>query len=231
MQTKRLDTLTLGGLGLALGVLVVGLFLGLKAPPDANQGWLSRMLYIHPPVAWVAYLAFFVAAGYGIAYLVRGKAHHDRMTAAAVELGLLFAGLAIVSGMLWSRPTWGVYWTWEPRLTTTAIMFVVYVGYMVVRGVIEDPELRAKAGSAIAILGSINVPISYMSVKWWRSLHQTQSLDITTGKVSMQSEMLVAMLISLLAYSLLFLVMLRLRGMVLSREARQEALKLEVQHG
>jgi heme exporter protein C len=231
MQTRRLDSLTLGSLGLALGVLAVGVFLGLKAPPDTHQGWLSRMLYVHPPVAWVAYLSFFAAAAYGIAYLVRGKAHHDRMTAAAVELGLLFSGLALVSGMLWARPTWGVYWVWEPRLTTTAIMFVVYVGYMVVRGAIEDPELRAKAGSAIAILGSINVPISYMSVKWWRSLHQTQSLDPTTGKIAMQSEMLVAMLISLLAFSLLFAVMLRLRGMVLKQEAQRQELKLEVQHG
>jgi heme exporter protein C len=210
------------------GVVLVGFVLGMQAPPDQSQGWLSRMLYVHPPVSWVAYMAFFTAAAYAVVYLVRRNPGHDRMVAASVEMGLLFTGLALVSGMLWGRPTWGVYWTWEPRLTTTAIMFVVYVGYTVVRSIVEDPEMRAKASAAIAILGSINIPISYLSVKWWRSLHQTQSVDLTTGRINMQSDMFLAMMVSLVGFSLLFFAMTRLRGILAQKEVPSG---LEVQHG
>jgi heme exporter protein C len=221
-QTRRLDHLTLGILILGSVVSVVALFMAMNAPPDQAQGFVARIFHVHVPTAWIAYIASFTALGYSIAYLIRRKAHHDRMAAAAVEVGLIFMSLAILTGMLWARPTWGVYWDWEPRLTTTAILLAVYVGYMVVRGAIEDPELRAKAAAGIAILGSINVPISYMSVRWWRSLHQTQSIDLSTGRIHVEPAILIPMLVGLAAFTLLYIGLVRFRGIIAARQAARE---------
>ena len=219
---ERPDLLTWVLLGLGFALLPVGLYLALSAPPDVNQGYLVRIMYLHVPGAWLGYLAFFVTFLYSLIYLFRQDPRHDRVAMASAEIGLVFMGLALVTGMLWARPTWGVYWTWEPRLTTTAILFAVYVGYFLLRGAIEDPELRRKAAAAVGVLGFINVPISYMSVKWWRSLHQTQSIDLTTGKIQMAPEMLQALLFNLLVFTLLYLSFVRFRGFLVALEARKE---------
>ena len=221
---SRPDGLTWAFLGLGVLLLPLGLYLALAAPPDANQGYLVRIMYLHVPTAWVGYLAFFVTFLYSLLYLFRQDPRHDRVAAASAEIGLVFMGLALVTGMLWARPTWGVYWTWEPRLTTTAILFAVYVGYYLLRGAIEDPELRRKAAAAVGVLGFLNVPISYMSVKWWRSLHQTQSIDLTTGKIHMAPEMLQVLLFHLAVFTLLYLGFVRFRGLVAAlEEAKEEA--------
>jgi heme exporter protein C len=221
-QSNRLDTLTMGILGLGVLGAVVGFVMAMGSPPDQSQGYVARIFHMHVPTAWMAYLASFTALGYSVAYLVRRKAHHDRVAAATVEVGLIFMALALLTGMLWARPTWGVYWDWEPRLTTTAILFAIYVGYVVVRGAIEDPELRAKAAAGVAILGSINVPISYLSVKWWRSLHQTQSIDLTTGRINVDAAILIPMLVNLAAFTLLFIGLVRLRSIIAARDAARE---------
>lgn len=218
----RPDAWTWAFLGLGLLLLLVGLYLALAAPPDANQGYLVRIMYLHVPGAWLGYLAFFVTFLYSLLYFFRPSPKYDRVATSSAEIGLVFMGLALVTGMLWARPTWGVYWTWEPRLTTTAILFAVYVGYFLLRSAIEDPDLRAKAAAAVGILGFINVPISYMSVKWWRSLHQTQSIDLTTGRIHMAPEMLHALLFNLLVFTLLYLGFLRFRGYLAALEAQKE---------
>ncbi|MBF6593171.1 MAG: cytochrome c biogenesis protein CcsA [Thermaceae bacterium] len=226
-SSEKGDGLTTALLSTGLAVLLVGFYLALNAPPDANQGWLVRILYLHVPMAWLCYLAIFGTLAYSVAYLVRRNPHYDRVAAVSAEIGLLFSALTVLTGALWGRPTWGVYWTWEPRLTTFAILIAVYVGYFIVRSAIEDPELRANASAAIGILGSINVPISYMSVKWWRSLHQTQTIDLTTGKVNMEPSMLLALMVNLLAFTLLYFAFMRLRGQI----ARYEAQRQEAAHG
>jgi len=218
----RPDAWTWVFLALGLLLLPLGLYLALSAPPDVNQGYLVRIMYLHVPGAWLGYLAFLVTFLYSLLYFFRPNPKYDRIAASSAEIGLVFMGLALVTGMLWARPTWGVYWTWEPRLTTTAILFAVYVGYFLLRSAIEDPDLRAKAAAAVGILGFINVPISYMSVKWWRSLHQTQSIDLTTGRIHMAPEMLQALLFNLLVFTLLYLGFLRFRGYLAALEAKKE---------
>jgi heme exporter protein C len=130
----RPDLLTWAFLALGLALLPVGLYVALSAPPDVNQGYLARIMYLHVPGAWLGYLAFFVTFLYSLLYLFRQGPRYDRVASASAEIGLVFMGLALVTGMLWARPTWGVYWTWEPRLTTTAILFAIYVGYFLLRG-------------------------------------------------------------------------------------------------
>ncbi|RIH83668.1 Heme exporter protein C [Calidithermus terrae] len=218
-QSKRLDLLTLGSLGLGLLTLGVGAFLAFTAPPATEQGHVYRIIFLHVPSAWVGLVALFIAVAYSVLYLATGKPHYDRVATAVIEVALLFLSLTLLSGMLWGRPTWGVYWTWEPRLTTFAILLVVYIGYFVVRSAIEDPELRGKASAAISILGAINVPITYMSVKWWRSLHQTQTFDLTTGRSNFDAAMLPALLFNIAALTLLFVAFVRIRSLLAERES------------
>ena len=223
IQTKPMNALTLGSLILGLLALGVGAFLAFTAPPDANQGHVYRIIFLHVPSAWVGLVALFIAVAYSVLYLATGKPHYDRVATAVIEVALLFLSLTLLSGMLWGRPTWGVYWTWEPRLTPFAILLVVCIGYFVVRSAIEDPELRGKASAAISILGAVNVPITYMSVKWWRSIHQTQTFDPTTGRSNFDPAMLPALLVNILAFSILFLAFVRIRSLLAEREAvRQE---------
>lgn len=165
------------GLGLvALASLVATVWLGLwVTPPSVNMGQNVRLLYLHPPVAWVAYLAFGVTAAASLLYLWRRTRSPmwDRLAAASAEIGVVFCGLTLVSGSIWGKATWGVWWTWGARLTSTALLFVLYLGYLALRRVPSDPGTRASRCAVAGILAFADVPISYMSVYWWRTLHQT----------------------------------------------------------
>ncbi|HGY08771.1 MAG TPA: cytochrome C assembly protein [Oceanithermus profundus] len=209
-------------LALAVVVFAVGQYLAFKAPPDAQQGYLVRILYVHVGAAWVAYLAFFVAMLFAVLYLWKQHPAYDRLSSASAEIGLVFMLLTLFGGMMWARPTWGIFWTWEPRLTTSAILTAFYVGYFLLRHAIEDPEFRAKAAAAAAILGVVNIPINYMSVYWWRSIHQTATVDLINRKTHMDPEMLVAMLVNLLAINLFFVAFVRLKGRLAALEAARE---------
>lgn len=161
---------------LAILLLAVGLYLGLVvAPPDFQMGDVYRIFYIHLP-SWfgvaLAYLTSFVAS---LLYLFKRQLRFDHWALAGAEVGVVFNITGLITGSLWGRPTWGVYWTWDPRLTTTAIMLVTFAGYLVLRGFLEDPEARARVSALVAIVGFFNVPIVYYSVKWWRTLHQQPS--------------------------------------------------------
>ena len=147
----------------------------LNSPPDRDMGHLQKIMYVHVPSAWNAFIAFFVVAIASLLYLWKGKEQYDLVAASAAEVGTLFTGLTLVLGSIWGRPTWGVWWTWDPRLTSTAVLFLVFVGYLALRSFVEDADRRAQWSAAVGLLGALNVPIVYMSVKWWRTLHQMQS--------------------------------------------------------
>ena len=155
----------------AIGVLI--------SPPDRDMGHLQKIMYVHVPAAWTAFIAFGVVFVASMAYLWRRNDQADLMAASAAEVGTVMTGLTLALGSIWGRPTWGVWWTWDPRLTSTAILFVVFAGYLALRSFVEDPDRRARWSAAVGILGAINVPIVYMSVKWWRTLHQMQSSPST----------------------------------------------------
>jgi heme exporter protein C len=147
----------------------------LSSPPDRDMGDLEKILYVHVPSAWMSLLAPLVVLAFSLRYLMKGREDDDLLASSAAEVGAAFAGLTLVLGMIWGRQAWGVWWAWEPRLTSTLVLFLILVGYLSLRAFVEDPERRAQWSAAVGVLGAINVPIVYMSVRWWRTLHQVQS--------------------------------------------------------
>jgi heme exporter protein C len=219
------------GLGLlALLMVLAGLYLAFfYAPPDALQGDVQRIMYIHVPTAWVAFLAFFVVFVASIVYLWRRSPESDRLAAASAEIGVLFTALTLVAGSIWGKPTWGTWWTWDARLTTTAILFVIYVGYLMLRSFVEEPEQRARLAALVGIVGFIDVPIIYLSVLWFRTLHQPPSIQ--RGGVAMPEAMLLTLLFNFGAYTLLYGFFLVKRVRIASLRGIGEAiLAAKVQH-
>jgi heme exporter protein C len=215
---------------LALVALAASAVLSLVvAPPDAEQGDVQRLMYVHVPAAWLAYLAFTVVFVASIAYLRTKRSRWDRLAAASAEIGVLFTALAIGLGMLWGKPVWGTWWTWDPRLTTTAILLLIYVGYLAVRRLSESPERRARWSAVVGIVGFIDVPIVHLSVVWWRSLHQ-QATVVRVGGPSLDPVMLAALLVGVAAFTVtyLYLMALRLRVGRLEDRAVAEALSPRV---
>jgi heme exporter protein C len=147
----------------------------LTSAPERDMGHLQKIMYVHVPTAWVGMLAFFAVFVASLLYLWRRDERLDLFAVSAAQVGVALTGLTLVLGSLWGRPTWGVWWTWDPRLTSTAILFLIYAGYLALRGFTTDPERRARWSAAIGALAFLNVPIVYMSVRWWRTLHQPPS--------------------------------------------------------
>jgi heme exporter protein C len=162
--------------GFAVLFLVVSQAVGfLVSPPDRDMGHLQKIMYVHVPAAWMALLAYGFVFLLSIGYLWKRRETYDLLAASAAEVGVMFNALALALGSIWGRPTWGVWWTWDARLTSTAVLLVIFTGYLAMRSFTEDPERRARWSAAVGILGFINSYIVYMSVRWWRTLHQVQS--------------------------------------------------------
>ena len=195
------------------------------APPDALQGEVQRLMYVHVPAAWLAYLSFFVVFVSSVAYLRTSRTRWDRVAAASAEIGVLFTALAIVLGALWGKPVWGTWWTWDPRLTTTAMLLLIYIGYIAVRRITDSPTRRARWSAVIGVVGFVDVPIVHLSVVWWRSLHQ-QSTVLRVGGPQIEGSMLAALLVAVGAFTIVYayLMAVRLRVGRLEERAAREAL-------
>ncbi len=195
---------------LALVALVGGFWLSMVAPPDAIQGDFYRILYIHVPSAWLAFLAFGVTALGSIGYLIRRRRAWDRVAAASASVGVVFTALTLVTGSIWGRPVWGVWWDFgDARLMSTAIMFFVYLGYLALRRTVNDPETRARRSAVLGAVAVIQVPLVYFSVNLFRTLHQTQT--IRPDGAAMEPEMLMVLLVNVLAFTVLYAALLARR--------------------
>ena len=178
--TGRPPTWLVGLSVLALAAVIGGQVYGfMGSPPDNSMGHLQKIMYVHVPSAWSAFLCFFIVFWASVVYLIRRNENADLLAASAAEVGALFTGLTLALGSIWGRPTWGVWWTWDARLTSTAVLFIIFVGYLALRSFTDDPDRRATWSAAVGIFGALNVPIVYMSVRWWRTLHQVQSTPET----------------------------------------------------
>jgi len=204
----------LAALGLAAG-LVMGFGV---APRELTQGNVQRIMYVHVPSVWVAYLAFAVAFVASIAYLGRRAAPADRLAHAAAEVGTLFLGITIATGSIWGKPTWGTWWTWDARLTSVSVVFVMYVGYLLLRGMVDDPERGARFAAVLGIIAALNIPLVHFSVYWWRTLHQPPSL-MKPGGATMPPVILAALLVNFAALALVGAYFVARRARLLRREA------------
>ncbi|HEV8339243.1 MAG TPA: heme ABC transporter permease CcmC [bacterium] len=202
-------TLLAAGAAILAGTgLVFGLIL---SPPDAFQGEYVRIMYAHVPSAATAYLAVGTVAVASLLYLWKRRPAYDRVAHSAAEIGVLFTGLALASGMIWGKPVWGTWWTWDARLVTTAMLFLIYIGYLLVRELAEDSERGARMAAVIGIVGALDIPVIHYSVSWFRTLHQPAS--IVRGDIQIAPPMLMALMINLSAFFILyaFLLVLRVR--------------------
>lgn len=207
--------------GLAAVAIGVGLWFALTAPPDALQGVYSRLINIHVPSLWLAFLAFAVTAVGSIMWLIRKDLRWDRLASSSVEVGVVFSAIGIFTGMVWGKAVWGTAWDWgDPRLATTAMMFFVYVGYIALRAAVDDPRVRARRSAILGAIAVVQVPLVYFSVNLFRTLHQTQSLRPDGS--TMPAEMLTAMLINVAAFTLLYAALLGARMYVARVEQERE---------
>ena len=195
-----------------LGLAATSVFALAVVPADAEQGDVQRLMYVHVPAAWLAFLSFGVVFLASVAYLRTGRIRWDRIAVASAEIGVLFCVLTLILGSLWGRPVWGTWWTWDPRLTTTVVLLLIYVGYLSLRKVADSPSRRAHWSAVVGVVGFVDVPIVHMSVVWWRSLHQEATV-IRPGTPTMDPSMLVALLLGTVAFSVAYgyLMAVRLR--------------------
>jgi len=190
----------LGWLAVLALIAGVGAAFG-YAPREAVQGNVQRIMYLHLPAVLTAYVAFALVFLGSIGYLLTRRPGWDRLALAAAEPGVLFTGITIASGSIWAKPTWGTWWTWDARLTSTAVLFLVYVGYLLLRGMVDEPDRRARAAAVVGILGAANIPIVHFSVTWWRALHQPPTM-LGPGSAPMPLWMWMVVVINFLAFTL-----------------------------
>ncbi len=219
----RRGTVVLGGLSAAsLAVLVVlGLFV---SPPDYLQGDAVRLMYLHVPAAWISYLAFGVTALASALYLwprTRSLVW-DTLAGASAELGVLFTGLTLLLGSMWGRPVWNVWWAWDARVVSTAVLFFLYLGYLALRRVPADPPARAKRSAIAALVAFVDVPIVHFSVEWWRTLHQRATVFNPELNPTIEGSMGWALLSGVVAFTLVFLYLLERRYRLAVMEDRLE---------
>ncbi len=205
---------------LAAGFTIAGLYLGLfVAPVDFQQGEVYRILYIHVPLAIVGMFIYLVMAAYGIMALTLNTRLSAMMMEALAPTGAIFTALALWTGSLWGRPTWGTYWVWDARITSTLLLLFLYVGYIALIHAIDDKRRADKAGALLVIVSSINVPIIYFSVKWWNTLHQGSSVSLANNAIASPAMRWALLLMTLACWTYAITVsLIRVRAIIVERE-------------
>lgn len=187
-------------------------------PIEQTMGLVQKVFYFHMSAAWVGMLAFLAAAVFGLLYLSRKDLKWDTLTAASVEVGLLFTVICIISGMIWARPIWNTWWTWDPRLTTMTIMAFTYIAYLLLRRGMDDPSRRARFGAIYALVGFASVPLTFFSSRLLRTIHPT-IFGGSSADMAMTGQMYQTMAVSLVAFTLLFAVLLWHRSRLAAGQA------------
>lgn len=207
-------------------VVPVGLYFAFfYAPVEKVMGMVQKIFYFHVSSAWIGFFAFFITFITSILYLITKKYTFDDIAAASAEIGLAFCTIVIVTGPLWAKPTWGKFWTWDPRLTSTLILWFIYIGYVMLRQFMDENDRRAKFSSAIGIIGFINVPIVFLSIQWWNNtIHPNV---VQKGGGGLHPDMLTAMLACLGVFTIIYLSLLIRRLRIINLERRIKLLETE----
>lgn len=187
------------------------------APPERFMGDTGRIIYMHVPQLEMSLLALTLNFGCALAFLFRKNFDLDALAEASAEVGVYFGGVGVLLGSIWAKPTWGIWWTWDPRLTTSAILLVIYFGYLALRRFVEDPEKRATWSAVMGIVGFVDLPVVWMSVNWWKSIHQTQS-----PKSAIDPQMYIVLQLSIAMFLALALAFIILRTRTVHEAARHE---------
>lgn len=192
----------------SLIVVAVALYMALfYAPREATMGDAQRIFYFHVPSAWIGFLSFFIVFVASILFLLKRERKWDALALSAAEIGVLFTTLVLLTGPLWAKAAWGTYWVWDARLTTTLVLWLVYVGYLMLRSSADDMK-RATMAAVLGIIGFLDVPIIYLSVTWWRTMHPTLVVSESGG---LDAAMRITLMVALLSFTLLFAWMLLMR--------------------
>ena len=230
MEKKPVLLTVLDVLTAAVFILATGMVF-LYAPMEAVMGWVQKVFYFHVSAGWVGMLGFLVAAVAGIAYLRSKHQKWDGVGLAGVEIGLVFMLICIITGAIWARPIWNTWWTWDPRLTTATIMELVYAAYLMLRSGIDDPEKRARFGAIYAIIGFASVPLTFISIRLFRTIHPVvigSSDPSAVGAFDMSARMSQTFFFSLFAFSILFADLLWHRIRLSKLEEQVDHLKMEL---
>lgn len=196
-------------LGATAALLVTGLaMVFLYAPQEREMGEVQRIFYFHVASAWLAMLAFLVVFAGSLLYLWKGDRRFDRWAAASAEIGVLFTTIVLVTGPLWARPVWNTWWTWDPRLTSSLVLWIMYIAYLVLRGALPESRKKYQFSAVYGLVAFVDVPIVFFSIRWWRSMHP---LVISGQGMSLEPEMVHTLILSCLAFTLLYVLLLRLR--------------------
>ena len=204
----------------AVLLAAAGLYVGFGlAPTDFQQGEVYRIIFIHVTAAWMAMFIYLVMAGYSVLTLVWRSRLSAMMTRALAPTGALMAAIALFTGSIWGKPTWGAWWVWDARLTSTLVLLFLYLGYLALVSAIEDTQRADRAGALLLLVGVVNVPIIYFSVRWWNTLHQGASVSLTTAPKMAQTMLTGMLLMSLAAWMYSIATALhRVRTLILDRE-------------
>lgn len=195
------------------------------APVERVMGPVQKIFYFHVPSAWIAFFAFFVTFVCSIAVLITSNRIYDDIAAASAEIGVIFCTIVLLTGPLWARPVWGVWWTWDPRLTTTLILWFIYLGYIMLRKFTEEEDKRAKFSAALGIIGFIDVPIVFLSIRWWRTIHPNV---LQKGGGGLHPDMKTALFVCLFTFTFLYLSLLIKR--VRLTQLENKVLQLKEKH-
>lgn len=230
MQSKPIALTVLNVLSV-ISIGVATYFALVFAPTEAVMGNVQRVFYFHVGTAWVGMVGFVLAAVAGIGYLVSKDMRWDRFELAAVEISTMFFFITIVLGSIWARPAWNTWWTWDPRLTTAAVTELIYIAYFMLRAGIEDPEKRARFGAVYALLGGLSAPITFMVIRLFRTIHPvvvgTSSAE-AQGGFDMSGDMVTSLMVSIGAFTILFVTLMWHRVRMGGLEEKVEQLKLKV---
>ncbi|HEX9016754.1 MAG TPA: cytochrome c biogenesis protein CcsA [Chloroflexota bacterium] len=196
------------GVATVLAIVVALYAAFLFAPTEATMGDVQRIFYFHVPSAWSAFLSFGVVFVASIQWLRTRNSWWDTVAVSSAEVGIVFCTVALISGSIWAKPIWGTWWDWDPRLTTTMILWLIYVSYMMLRTAVENPARRASLSAVVGIVGFIDVPIVFMSIRWWRTIHPVL---LSASGFDMAPPMVLTLMVCLSAFTVLFFYLLRLR--------------------
>ncbi len=229
------------GLGLTVisGVLMLAaIYMALVWAPDAAnltapaERYAQRIFYFHVPSAWIGFLAFMVAAVASLLYLVTRQPKWDVWGLASVEIGLVFFTMVMLSGPIWAKPTWNVWWTWDPRLTISTISWLLYIGYLMLRGAVDNPERQARFAAVYALIAALSIPLNWIAIRWWRTIHPAVVLPGRSaearGGFGMSANIQTTLLVCLLAFTVFYITLMYHRINLEDLKRRVDALKQQV---